>query len=124
MKNIALIGLTTTILAGCSSLPQKSVMGTYAGEFPCADCEKIHAQLTLNDDRTYQYDTIYFKNKKEYVYRDKGTYIWEPNKSNVIRLQQTSGSLAFQISDRYVELCDPNGNRVKSTNNYKLNKIR
>ncbi|AHG73682.1 Lipoprotein [Mannheimia sp. USDA-ARS-USMARC-1261] len=124
MKKIALIGFTATMLGACSLLPQKSVTGTYAGVFPCADCEKIQAQLTLNADRTYQYDTIYFKDKKEYSYRDNGTYTWEANKSNVIRLEHASGNLAFQVSDQYVELCDPNGNTVKSTNNYKLNKIR
>ncbi|HDZ6721624.1 TPA: copper resistance protein NlpE N-terminal domain-containing protein [Mannheimia haemolytica] len=124
MKKIALIGFTTAMLGACSLLPQKSVSGTYAGELPCADSEKIQAQLTLNADKTYQYDTVYFKDKKEYTYRDKGTYSWEPNKPNVIRLEKASGNLAFQVSEQHVELCDPNGNTVKNSNNYKLGKVR
>lgn len=126
MKKIALVGFTTAMLSACSLLPQsqQSVTGTYVGELPCADCEKIQAQLTLNTDKTYQYDTIYFKDKKEYAYRDKGKYSWEPNKSNVIRLEKASGNLAFQVSDKYVEICDPNGNTTKSNNNYKLEKVR
>ncbi|MDD0823635.1 copper resistance protein NlpE [Mannheimia sp. AT1] len=124
MKKIALIGLTTAMLGACSLLPQQNVTGTYAGELPCADCEKIQAQLTLNADKTYQYDTVYFKDKKEYAYRDKGTYSWEPNKKNVLRLEKASGNLAFLVTEQYVEICDSNGNTVKSDNNYKLDKIR
>ncbi|QLB14415.1 hypothetical protein A6B39_02605 [Mannheimia granulomatis] len=124
MKKIALVGFTAAILSACSLLPQKSVTGTYAGELPCVDCEKIQAKLTLNADKTYQYDTVYFKDKKEYAYRDNGTYSWEPNKTNVIRLEKASGNLAFQVSDSHVEICDPNGNTVKSKHNYKLQKVR
>ncbi|QLD32664.1 copper resistance protein NlpE [Mannheimia varigena] len=123
MKKIAVIGFTA-ILGACSLLPQKNVSGTYTGVLPCADCEKIEAQLTLNADRTYQYDTIYFKDKKEHAFRDKGIYTWEPNKSNVIRLEKASGNLAFHVSEQHVELCDPNGNTIKSSNNYKLNKVQ
>ncbi|MFA9488217.1 MULTISPECIES: copper resistance protein NlpE N-terminal domain-containing protein [unclassified Mannheimia] len=122
MKKIAVIGFTA-ILSACSLLPQKTVTGSYAGVLPCADCEKIEAKLTLNADKTYQYDTIYFKDKKEYAYRDNGTYRQEPNKPNVIRLEKASGNLAFKVQDQYVELCDPNGNTVESPNNYKLNKV-
>lgn len=121
MKKIALIGFTA-MLGACSLLPQR-VTGTYAGELPCIDCEKIQARLTLNADKTYQYDTIYFKDKKEYQYRDKGTYSFDENKSDVIRLEKSSGNLAFQVSDRYVEICDPNGNTVQNSNNYKLEKV-
>lgn len=124
MKKIALIGLTTFILGACSLLPQQNVTGTYAGELPCADCEKIQARLTLNADRTYQYDTVYVKDRKEYPYRDKGIYTWDPNKKNVIRLEKTSGNLAFEVTEKYLEICDPNGNTLKSNNNYKLDKIR
>lgn len=124
MKKIVLIGFTSAILGACTLLPQKNVTGTYAGVLPCADCEKIQAKLTLNADQTYQYDTVYFKDKKEYAYRDKGTYSKEPNKPNVIRLEKASGNLAFQVSEQYVEICDPNGNTVKSGNNYKLEKVQ
>lgn len=124
MKKIALIGFTAAMLGACSLLPQKSVTGTYTGDLPCADCEKIQAKLTLNADKTYQYDTVYFKNKKEYTFRDQGSYNWDENKPNVIRLDKASGNLAFFVAEQYVEVCDPEGNRVKSDNNYKLGKVR
>lgn len=66
------------MLGACSLLPQKSVSGTYAGELPCADCEKIQAQLTLNADKTYQYDTVYFKDKKNTLTETKAHTVGNP----------------------------------------------
>ena len=61
MKKIALV-LTSGLLGACSMLPNKNVAGTYQGELPCSDCDKIQAELVLNADNTYQYNTVYFKN--------------------------------------------------------------
>lgn len=60
MKKIALV-LTAGLLGACSMLPNKNVAGTYQGELPCSDCDKIQAELVLNTDNTYQYNTVYFK---------------------------------------------------------------
>ncbi|EER47364.1 putative lipoprotein [Actinobacillus minor NM305] len=123
MKKIAVITLAT-LLGACSMLPKKNVAGTYQGVLPCADCDKIQAELILNADNTYQYNTIYFKNSKEYAFTDKGKFTWDQNKSNVIRLEQDSGSLAFQVTDGYAEICDTSGNVVKNSQlNYKLLKV-
>lgn len=122
MKKLALITIITT-LSACSMQSSKSVSGIYQGTLPCADCEKIQAKLILNHDKTYQYDTVYFKNKKRHPFSEKGTYSWDAQKSNVIRLNH-SGNLALQINADYVELCDSKGNVVASKNNYKLHKVQ
>lgn len=122
MKKIGFITLIT-LLSGCSLLPQKQISGVYQGDLPCADCEKISAKLTLNADKTYQYDTVYFKNSKSFAYSDKGTFEWDKNKANVIRLDKQSGNLALQVAENYVEICDADGNPTHSNNNYKLQKI-
>ncbi|MGX3020526.1 copper resistance protein NlpE N-terminal domain-containing protein [Ursidibacter sp. B-7004-1] len=122
MKKIALIAFTT-MLGACSGLPQKTVSGTYKGSLPCADCEKIDAELVLNSDKTYQYNTVYFKNKEQHPYIEKGNYIWDTNKSNVLRLNN-SGNLTLLVTDSYVEVCDENGNPTKTKNNYKLQRIK
>ena len=65
MKKLTVIGFSA-LLGACSLLPQKNVAGTYQGDLPCADCEKIQAELILNADSTYQYNTVYFKKGKQY----------------------------------------------------------
>lgn len=122
MKKIVFVTTLTTMLAACSLLPSKTVSGTYQGTLPCADCEKIEAELILNKDNTYQYNTVYYKNKEKHPFHEKGRYTWDPNKSNVIRLTN-SGNMAAQVSDKYVEFCDASGNTVKSSHNYKLQKV-
>lgn len=123
MKKIALVALGT-ILGACSLLP-KTASGTFQGVLPCADCEKIRAELILNPDNTYQYNTVYFKNGKEHPFKDRGTYTWDKNKSDVIRLGQDSGGLAFKVGREQVEICDADGETAKVTDSpYVLKKVK
>lgn len=122
MKKFALIAITT-LLGACSLQSQKTISGIYQGTLPCSDCEKIQAKLTLNHDKTYQYSTVYFKNKKQHPFVEKGLYTWDDQKENVIRLSN-SGNLALQVNQDYVELCDSQGNVAKNQNNYKLYKMK
>lgn len=124
MKKLAILA-TTAVLGACSILPQQNVAGTYKGDLPCADCEKIQAELILNNDNTYQYNTVYFKNGKAHAFSDKGKFTREKNKNDTVRLEQDSGSLLFKVTDTYAEICDADGNVVKnSPHNYKLSKIK
>ncbi|QLB21245.1 hypothetical protein A6B43_06800 [Vespertiliibacter pulmonis] len=119
MKKIVLIALTT-LLGACSTLPEKTISGTFKGTLPCADCQKIDAELILNKDKTYEYNTVYFKNKKQHPFSEKGAYIWDKNKADVIHLQPGSTSeILLKVSDNYVEICDENG-EAPQNNQYKL----
>lgn len=123
MKKLALIAMTAT-LSACSMLPnQKTVSGTYQGDLPCADCSKIKAELILNVDNSYQYNTIYVKNDKEHSYADKGKFSWDSKNRDLIRLEKESGNLAIKVTDSYAEICDIEG---KCTNkaDYQLKKVK
>ncbi|MDH2999007.1 hypothetical protein A1D22_03915 [Pasteurellaceae bacterium LFhippo2] len=123
MKKLTLIAFAT-FLSACSVLPQKTVSGTYLGSLPCADCEKIDAELILNSDKSYEYNTVYHKNKEQYPFTEKGTYTWDNTKSGVVRLVN-SDNIAVKIADTYVEFCDVNGNPVTNSKlNYKLQKVK
>lgn len=122
MKKIILLSFAT-LLSACSAFAPQTVSGTYEGTLPCADCEKIEVKLVLNADNRYQYDTLYFKNKEQHPFTEKGMYRWDNNKKGVIRLTN-SGNLALKVADHFVEFCDANGETTKSQHNYKLNKIQ
>lgn len=121
MKKYVLI--LTLLLSACSLLPQKNISGVYYGILPCADCEKIQAELVLRDNGTYQYNTIYFKNQKEYAFSESGQYRWDAKKVDIIRLVE-SDNLVVKIATDYIEFCDAEGNPVKSKHNYKLQKVK
>lgn len=121
MKKLSLVAFTT-LLGACSVLPQQSITGTFQGDLPCADCEKIQAKLVLEPNNHYQYDTVYIKNGKSYPFTDKGVYTTE---NGNIRLDRASGSLLFRVNDTKAEICDANGQPAKAENNpYVLQKVK
>lgn len=128
MKKLALIALTT-LLGACSTLSHKTVSGTFKGTLPCADCQKIEAELILNNDNTYQYSTVFFKNKEQHPFTEKGVYVWDEKKPNIIHLNSGKANnnsalpdILLKVTDTHVEMCDAAGN-VPHGNNYKLTKI-
>lgn len=129
MKKVSLLAIMA-MLSACSVMPEKTVSGTYQGTLPCADCQKIEAKLVLNKDKTYQYNTVYFKRKEQHPFFEKGTYRWDEKKANVLHLQAVKGQnndslpdILLKVSDTYVELCDADGNVAKGATEYRLEKV-
>lgn len=121
MKKIALVAFAT-LLSACSTLStDKTVSGVFKGTLPCADCEKIDAVLTLNADKSYEYHTVYLKRGQEYPFTDKGTYSWDAQNKNVIRLDNSN--LAMLITDTHAELCGTDGKPVEGKQDYRLQKV-
>lgn len=120
MKKIALISLTA-LLGACTAFPlSSSFSGTYQGTLTCADCEKIEAELVLNSDDSYQYNTVYhFKNKEAQMFNESGKFRRDSNNSDLIYLQN-SVNLPLKVSKEYVEFCDGTGKPVQGNANYKL----
>ena len=54
--------------------------GTYVGTLPCADCEGIETELTINYDGTYSYKTTYLGKETE-AEEVTGTFQWDENGS-------------------------------------------
>ena len=121
MKKYVLI--LTLLLSACSSLSQKNISGVYYGVLPCADCEKIQAELVLKDNGTYRYNTVYFKNQKEYTFSESGQYRWDTEKTGMIRLV-VFDNLSVKVASDYVEFYVVESNPVKSKHNYKLQKVK
>lgn len=120
MKKIAILTLAT-LLSGCSMLTQNHIAGTYKGTLPCADCEKIDAELILNQDGTYEYNTLYFKRGEQFPFTEKGKFSRNPQNDLTIRLEN-SADLTLKVTPEYAEFCDKYGNSVKGKE-YKLKKI-
>ncbi len=60
--------------------------GTYKGTIPCADCEGIEVEITLNDDNTFSSQSTYLGTKKiqKNVFTETGTFKWD-EKGNTIK---------------------------------------
>lgn len=123
MKKLAVI-ISGALLTACSLQPlQPSASGTYKGVLPCADCEKIEAELQLNSDNTYLYNTVYFKRGKTYPFSESGSFVRNATKNDVIHLTN-SDNLTLKVANDHVEICDKDGNRTQTDLNYKLKKVK
>ena len=60
--------------------------GTYKGTIPCADCEGIAIEITLNEDHTFSSQSTYIGTKKtqKNVFKETGTFEWD-EKGNTIK---------------------------------------
>lgn len=58
--------------------------GTYSGIMPCADCEGIETELTLNNDNTYTLKTSYLGVEEPADETLTGSFTWEDG--NIIKL--------------------------------------
>jgi uncharacterized lipoprotein NlpE involved in copper resistance len=58
--------------------------GIYEGTIPCADCEGINVQITLNEDGTYQATYLYRgKIKENTPLKVSGKFEWNESGSNI-----------------------------------------
>lgn len=121
MKKIALFTLAG-LLSACASV-NPDVSGTYKGTLTCADCEKIEAELILNNDQTYQYNTVYhFAKKRAQMFNESGSFTYSSEPKGFIYLQN-SVNLPLQINRDYLEFYDENGRPTHGDSNYKLFKV-
>lgn len=58
--------------------------GVYEGTLPCADCEGIKTQLTINEDHTFVLVSNYL-GEEDAKFEDKGTYFIENGEILVIQ---------------------------------------
>lgn len=97
-KNIFLIGLLSLLIISCqqqtksnSSSKVDSIknavanshnaknsldyVGTYKGILPCADCDGLETEITINENATFCVKTKY-QGKGDKVFEQKGTFVW------------------------------------------------
>ena len=96
--------------------------GRYAGLLPCADCEGIQTQLTLNADKTYVLEEHYVKNGRAlHPSKATGRFQFDAKKPSLIRLENTSPTRVYFIGEGYAEARDAQSrDKISSQLNYRL----
>ena len=83
--------------------------GTYSGTLPCAVCDGIQTQLTLNDGH-YHLTRIRL-GLDEDSEQTSGVYRTTTDKQ-YLQLDNNAGNLTFQIGNGYLELRRPDGEKL------------
>ena len=89
----------------------KDLSGTYIGEIPCADCEKIIYHLQLNEDLTYISKIIY-KGKSDTPIENSGTFKIISNDMVIQLDQQTAGFNYIRKSDKGILILNKDGQEI------------
>lgn len=97
--------------------------GTYKGITPCADCEGIETEVTLNKDLTYLIKTKY-KGKGDKVFEETGDFKWDKTGSIVILEGLKDRSSQFFVGENTLTQLDMDGKRITGNlaENYVLKK--
>jgi hypothetical protein len=95
--------------------------GIYEGAIPCADCDEIFTELTINNDNTFLMQSMKIIADKKYKTLDKGFYQWDESGSK-ITLNFSESKTMYQVEENKLVLLDKDRNKIpeSETKNYTL----
>ena len=136
-KILPAIAMILIVLASCSPQPKKNVSttssigdnsqvsvdwsGVYQGVLPCADCDGIKTQITLNEDLTYVLQTQYM-GEYDSIFTKNGSFEWDDTGSKISIDSQDSHE--YLVGENQLFRLDSEGNRITGPleNHYVLKK--
>lgn len=109
-------------VTGDNSATSLDWFGVYRGVLPCADCQGIDMEITLNKDLTYTRTTNHLGKGKGM--EEKGSFAWDST-GNQITLGGSSGAfIRYRVGENNLLALDTLGQRFTRTSgvNYMLKK--
>lgn len=105
-----------SIVDGSTAKTSLDYYGIYEGVTPCADCEGIKVNLTINKDGSYLLKKVYQKNGKEInPSEEKGKFVWN-DAGNTITLEGVKDAPAsFKVNEGKLEMLGADGKPVESS---------
>lgn len=86
--------------------------GTYKGVVPCADCEGIETEITLNKDSTFVMHTKYLGKAKQKVFEQNGTFSWDESGSIIVLQDLKIKPNEYMVGENTLMQLDLEGNRI------------
>lgn len=98
--------------------------GTYSGILPCADCEGISTELSINDDLKYTLISHYLGKDKALSDTLTGDFSFEGNRIRLGGIKESEGSSLYKIEENRIRHLDMEGNVIEGdlAEHYILNK--
>ncbi|OUL61331.1 copper resistance protein NlpE [Flavobacterium sp. AJR] len=101
-------------------------VGTYKGIIPCADCEGIEQEITINDDKTFSIKETYLGKTKDNKFTDEGTTTWN-KEGNIITTitKDKTRTTSYLVGERTLTQLDMDNKEITGplAKNYILNQI-
>jgi heat shock protein HslJ len=98
--------------------------GTYYGELPCANCDRIETELTLKADLQFELIENHIKNDSIHTTKTQGKFVWEGNNIKLSNITNESRPAQFKVVENAVIQLDLKGNEIEGemSQMYRLNK--
>ena len=101
-------------------------VGSYSGVVPCADCQGILTQITLNADQTYQISWKY-QGKSDETFKNSGKFQWdaEGNAITLEGLEKDKFPVRYKVGEEHLLQLDMEGNVITGelADKYMINKF-
>ncbi|MFZ3274538.1 MAG: copper resistance protein NlpE N-terminal domain-containing protein [Lutibacter sp.] len=142
MKNkFPLLLVLLTIISACNSNPKPvqnleekpdnsktslDWQGVYRGVLPCADCEGIEIEITLNADLTYLISSIYLGKNNEAI-KENGNFKWDEAGAKItLENADSKATNQYLVGENMLFKLDANGNRIEGDlkEKYQLKKVQ
>ncbi|MDM1549152.1 copper resistance protein NlpE N-terminal domain-containing protein [Empedobacter falsenii] len=96
--------------------------GTYEGVIPCADCEGIRTELTLNQDNTYTLTEEYID--KNLKVENQGNITWTDDGNSISLKTKDDEYKRYKVGENILFQLDLEGNEITGAlaQNYQLKK--
>jgi uncharacterized lipoprotein NlpE involved in copper resistance len=102
-----------TAPTGDNSQNSLDYAGTYKGVTPCADCDGIEVELTINQDSTFSLSNKYLGKGDGKPFVKTGRYSWTADGSTIELEGITDGPSKFKVGENRVWMLDMQGNKVE-----------
>ena len=132
-KNIFLIGFLFFLLTCCNQRPKSNAVaevdsienavsnshnaknslnyiGTYKGILPCADCDGLETEITINENATFCLK-IKYQGKGDKVYEQKGTFTWNKAGNTIVFNEIKNGPNQYFVGKKSLTQLDMSGKK-------------
>lgn len=100
---------TDSIIAvGDNSQNSLDWYGTYKGTIPCADCEGIAMEITLNKDLTFTSKSVYLGKEKN-EFNENGTFSWNKEGNTITTATQDKTTAMYKVGENKLILLNSEG---------------
>lgn len=87
--------------------------GVYKGVTPCADCEGINTEITLNKNLTYTFKTSYLGKGKAEVYEENGAFTWNETGSIIVFSGLKNRPNQYKVGENKLTQLDMEGQEIE-----------
>ena len=86
--------------------------GTYSGNLPCADCDRIETELTLNNDQTYRLISQNIGKRTSKTDSLQGKFSWKGNNVNLEGIPKDERPYIYKVEENQVRQLDMEGKEI------------